>query len=147
MSETLKQDTDENVLTSFDPKTETEEASEPASQSEEQPFEVVEHEPFVAEGEDAYGANPKEPVQQAAQGQIQSDFWHQGEWDATVIGQTPGNTKNVQVKKDLDGSMYTISFREGGELPQELRGKFTSYDVAEKQARTYLNRLWDEHAQ
>jgi hypothetical protein len=136
---------------------ETEEASAPASASSvapgpagDTPFEVKEHEPYIAEGEDAYGGpttgvNPSEPVQQAAQGQIQSDFWHQGEWDATVIGQTPGNTKNVQVKKDLNGSMYTVSFREGGELPQELRGKFTSYDVAEKTARTYLNRQWDEH--
>jgi hypothetical protein len=72
-------------------------------------------------------------------GPVRGDFFaDDGNWHATVIGQTPGG-KNVQVMKDPASAFYMIAFNPGGELPVELQGRFTSYDRAELHARIWLN--------
>lgn len=87
---------------------------------------------------------PHDSVRAAHEGSIGTNFFDQSEdWKATVIGETPGGAK-VQVNKREDGTGYRISFHEGGTLPAELSGWFTTYDKAEQAARGYLNRKWEE---
>lgn len=137
-------------------KTDTEEVSEPQPNSEkrvESEFgdvtflesdEPVEEWP-VADGvpkpylDGPVAQNPKDA------GPIGNDFWNKdkdGEWHATVIGETPGG-KTLQVMKKKDGAGYLIAFNPGGELPRVLQGTWTSYDRAEKAARLWLN---EQHA-
>lgn len=88
------------------------------------------------------------PVQKNPQGDgpIKADYFNdEGDWHATVIGLTP-NGKRVQVMKDPASSFYTIAFAPGGEMPVELKGKFTSYDRAEQHARVWLSAQYGKAA-
>lgn len=85
---------------------------------------------------------PSDSVPQEHEGVIGTDFWNsEGDWAATVIGETPDGNK-LQVMKRPDGVGYRIGWRNGGVVPPECEGWFTSYDKAEQAARTYLNKNW-----
>lgn len=77
-------------------------------------------------------------------GRIGNNFFSsENEWEATVIGRTPSN-KEMQVVKRSDGHGYTIQWRQGGQIPDELQGWFTSYDKASQAGLVYLNKMWDK---
>lgn len=51
------------------------------------------------------------------------------------------NGKELQIKPaEGYGSMLSISFTSGGELPRELAGLFTSYRDANEAVANYLNK-------
>lgn len=54
---------------------------------------------------------------------------------------TPGG-KSLQVFHIKNTSLYGVSFTDGGELPGELRGRFTSGSRARKAIEGYLNKMW-----
>ena len=145
MNKTTESNTDVNVITSFDPSQEQKEASDNPSATEIIIEDGIEKEvPVDPVAELPEGANPFEAVSPKPTGQIDSNFFNQEqEWEATIIGQTPEG-RTVQVKKRQMSHGYEISYRNGAAVPKELQGWFTSYDVAEKTARTFLNRKWDE---
>lgn len=132
-------------------KTDIEEVSEPQPSSKQveaefgdavflEPTDPVEEWP-VDDGVPKAYLDKEVPQNPKDSGPISGDFFDttkQGEWHATVIGQTPGG-KNVQVMKKRDGAGYEIAFNPGGELPRDLQGVWTTYDRAEKQVRLWLN--------
>ena len=73
----------------------------------------------------------------------QNYFDSSNEWTATVIGESPRGAA-LQVTKRPNGVGYTISYRDGGNVPNDLSGWFTTYDKAEVAARAYLAGLWDQ---
>ena len=80
---------------------------------------------------DAVPRTPQKPITQ--------DYWSDDEeWAATSIGST-SDGKEVIVKKRPDGSGYIIRYNGPGDIPKALNGWYTTYDRAEKQARTWLN--------
>lgn len=54
---------------------------------------------------------------------------------------TPGG-KQLQIHHVKNTSLYSVSFTSGGELPKELRGRFTSGSKAIAAAKAYLNTVW-----
>lgn len=48
--------------------------------------------------------------------------------------------KTIQVKHDKVGTLWSISFKEGGQLPEELKGKYTSDNDAIAAVKVYLAR-------
>ena len=86
---------------------------------------------------------PKDTVRNEHEGTIGTDFWNpEGDWKSTVIGETP-NGGRLQVMKREEGVGYRLAWQNGGVLPPECEGWFTSYDKAEQSARAYLNRIWE----
>lgn len=87
---------------------------------------------------------PTSEVPPANEGVVGANFWKADDtWAATAIGETPtGNT--LQAVKRADGSGYKLSLRDGGTLPAEFSGWYTSYSKAEEHGRLYLNKQWEE---
>lgn len=56
------------------------------------------------------------------------------------------NGKQIGCHKINGTSLYGLSWRDGGELPDELKGhRFTSSLEAQKAIRAYLTAFWDIH--
>jgi len=53
--------------------------------------------------------------------------------------ETPGG-KRIRIVKDDWGSFWHVEFMSGGQLPEELSGKYTSDDLADAAVRLYLAR-------
>lgn len=86
---------------------------------------------------------PLDQVPQANTGFIGQDFFtSDDQWAKTVIGELPGG-KVVQVVKRAEGQGYEIQYQ-GGNIPAELQGWFTTYEKAEGAARVYLASKWEE---
>lgn len=86
---------------------------------------------------------PTRPRPREDTGFIGQDFFsNDGEWVATSVGQSPAGNA-LRVVKRRDGGGYELSWT-SGELPNHLRGWFTTFDKAEAAARVYLAGLWDE---
>jgi len=81
---------------------------------------------------------------QADSGNIGSGFFNrkeEGDWKETVVGKTIDG-KNVVIKKRLEGIGYTINVGKS-QTPKELDGMFTTYSIAEREARLYLAKQRD----
>lgn len=48
--------------------------------------------------------------------------------------------KQIRIVKDDWGSFWHVEFMSGGQLPEELSGKFTSDDLADAAVQVYLNK-------
>jgi len=87
-------------------------------------------------------------IPQADTGRIGSNFFanpnNNEDWKETKIGTMP-NGNSFYVTKKLDGHGYVIVQKPGANPPKELQGTYTSYFVAEREARTYLSKKIDEH--
>ena len=53
---------------------------------------------------------------------------------------TTDQGKEIKIFHVTNSGMYKIAFANGGELPEEFKGKFTSKKEAEKTITRYLNR-------
>ena len=88
------------------------------------------------------------PKTTVGDGPIMRDYMEggvdEGDDGVTVIAKTPKG-KTVQVRKRKEGLGYIIEFKEGGELPKEFSGIWTSYHLAEEPARQYVADKWDTH--
>ncbi len=130
---------------------EPEEASELPSESEpEAPaeFEAPEEVPATEGVQPEKGDNPTSSVVMKHEGVNTSSFWDipdENDYKVTLIGKTPGG-KEVQVKRREVGNGYYVEMR-GGANPKEFDGWHTSYDRAEREARLYLNKKWEQHGQ
>jgi len=60
-----------------------------------------------------------------------------------TVGTTP-NGKEIQVVKDPVYSGFFIQFKDGGVLPQELGGKWTTHHKAMEAVRVYIGRKLSE---
>ncbi len=86
---------------------------------------------------------PSKAVPQAHEKVTDSTYFSgKTEFASTVVGKNPQGGELQITKRELSHG-YEVSFRTGGRTPAELTGWFTSYDIAEKASRVYLNRLWD----
>lgn len=87
---------------------------------------------------------PTRAVTRADGGIIGQDFFSQdGEWTATVVGQSPNGNK-LQVTKRPDGVGYILGWRNGGMVPSKYAGWYTTFEKAEHSARIHLSELWEE---
>lgn len=62
---------------------------------------------------------------------------------ALRLGTTTGG-KTIQLKINPKGRLYIIEYREGGEVPDGLKGLFTSPEKAKTQCRTVLGERFIE---
>lgn len=83
--------------------------------------------------EDDYFEQPEEAPEYPTYGEVAELKWPE------YTFKTSGG-KTIQVKHDKVGTLWSISFKEGGQLPSELTGKFTSEHDACKQVEVYLAR-------
>lgn len=60
--------------------------------------------------------------------------------DADVINRVAGSTKKGKRMKigQFDNGYFYISFVDGGKLPNNLKGRYTNYDVAQLAVDRYL---------
>ena len=124
---------------SFTPQTEQPEVSSP-------PFDIDWIEPEEPAEEWPIEGVYDTEVPQKDTGKISSGYFSRTdeEWKETKIGTLPnGNT--IYVQKKPDGHGYYVSQRPGNTPPKELHGTFTSYFVAEREARTFISKKIDEH--
>jgi len=84
-------------------------------------------------------------VPNADTGRIGGDFFNSDkEWKETLIGKLPDGG-SIFVKKNKVGSGYTIIKKPGSHPPKELEGSYTSYFVAEREARNYIAKVIDKY--
>jgi len=154
MNETTKPDLAVNDGKSLDQKTETKGQSELPTGSEtlkvgdtETVFlpqeDEVEEWPVAGASQGDYVPGNK-PTRQENEGQIGSDFWDKkDDWDSTVVGALPGG-KEIQIKKNPNGTGYFINCKQGSPVAPELKGMWTSFHLAEVAIKAYLGRKHDE---
>lgn len=63
-------------------------------------------------------------------------------YTAFAQNRTPAG-KQLGIAKVSNTSLFAIRWEEGGELPEELGGRFTNQDLAQKEIEGYLKRVWD----
>jgi len=85
-------------------------------------------------------------VPQADTGRVGSGFFSHTdeEWKETKIGTMPNGNSLYITKRDA-GHGYLVTQKPGANPPKELEGTFTSYFVAEREARTFISKKIDEH--
>jgi len=57
-----------------------------------------------------------------------------------IVAETP-NGKGIKIVQIQNSSLYGVTFADGGELPPELKGRWTSPDLAKKEIDKYINKL------
>lgn len=82
-------------------------------------------------------------IQGEAEGAVTSDFWNTEGWAATEVGETP-NGNLLQIVKREGGAGYRLGLRNGGVLPNEMTGWYTSFQKAEDAGRIWLAQEWDK---
>lgn len=82
-------------------------------------------------------------IKQEAEGIVGSNFWDNSDWAATAIGETP-NGNVLQIVKREDGAGYKLGLRNGGNLPNEMTGWYTSFQKTEDAGRIWLAQEWDK---
>jgi hypothetical protein len=55
------------------------------------------------------------------------------------------NGKKIKIFHVKNSALYSVGFTSGGELPSELDQKWTAPYLAEKAARAYVQKRWDEN--
>lgn len=87
-----------------------------------------------------------EEVPQADEGRIGSGFFQrpaEDDWKQTLIGKDL-NGKEIIVRKRLEGIGYEIIYGHSqAKKPRELDGMFTSYSIAEREARLFIAKQRD----
>jgi hypothetical protein len=49
--------------------------------------------------------------------------------------------KEIKIERAPIGAHFTISFAEGGQLPKEMKGMFTSHTEAERAIKAFIQRM------
>lgn len=89
--------------------------------------------------------NLDEQVPEANHGRIGSGFFERSndDWKETFIGKTTDG-KDVKVLKCMEGVGYEILVgHKNSKQPSELQGRYTSYFIAEREARLYIAKQRD----